>query len=43
MEYLDLKEDLNKNIITIINKENIELAYDTKTIEIKRWTYIKNS
>jgi MscS family membrane protein len=36
MEYLDLKEDLNKNIITIINKENIELAYDTKTIEIKR-------
>lgn len=36
MEFLDLKEELNKNIMTIINKENIELAYDTKTIEIKR-------
>lgn len=36
MEFLDLKEQLNKNIMEIINKENIGLAYDTKTIEIKK-------
>ena len=35
MEFLDIKEDLNKNIISILNNENIQLAYDTKTIEIK--------
>lgn len=36
IEYLDLKENLNKDIMTIINQENINLAYDTKTIEIKK-------
>lgn len=36
MEFLDVKEELNKEIMTLINKENIELAYDTKTIEIKK-------
>ena len=35
-EFLDVKEDLNKEIMILINKENIELAYDTKTIEIKK-------
>ena len=34
-EYLKLKEQINKNIIDVVNKNNIELAYDTKTIEIK--------
>lgn len=36
IEFLDLKEELNKEIIHIIHKEKIELAYDTKTIEIKK-------
>ena len=36
MEYLDLQEDVNKQIMNIVNKNNISLAYDTKTIEIKK-------
>lgn len=36
MEFLDLQEEVNKQIITILNKNNIGLAYDTKTIEIKK-------
>lgn len=36
MEFLDLQEELNKQIINIVNKNNIGLAYDTKTIEIKK-------
>jgi MscS family membrane protein len=36
MEFLDIKEELNKEIMKIVNKENLELAYDTKTIEIKK-------
>ncbi len=34
-EFLKLKEQVNKNIIDIVNRNNISLAYDTKTIEIK--------
>lgn len=36
MEFLDLKEELNKDIMRIIKKENIELAFDIRTVEIKR-------
>ncbi len=36
IEFLDVKEDINKLMIEILNKNEIELAYDTKTIEIKR-------
>lgn len=35
-EYLALKDLVNKEIINILNNEKIELAYDTKTIEIKK-------
>ena len=35
-EFLELKEIINEDIMTVINKEKIQLAYDTKTIEIKR-------
>ena len=35
-EFLELKDDVNRNIITILNKEKVSLAYDTKTIEIKK-------
>ena len=35
-EFLELKEIINKDIMAVINKEKIQLAYDTKTIEIKR-------
>lgn len=34
-EYLELKEQLNFGIMNLINTNKIELAYDTKTIEIK--------
>lgn len=30
--YLDLKQELNKEIMNLLNKEKVELAYDTKTI-----------
>lgn len=33
--YLAAKEKLNYEIMKIVNKNNIELAYETKTIEIK--------
>lgn len=35
-EYLKLKEELNFEIMNIINKNNIELAYDTKTIKLEK-------
>ena len=35
-EFLELKEEINEDIMTVINKERVQLAYDTKTIEIKR-------
>ena len=35
-EFLELKDGVNRNIITILNKEKVSLAYDTKTIEIKK-------
>ena len=33
--FLQMKEKINYLIMQIVNKNNIELAYDTKTIEIK--------
>lgn len=35
IEYLELKEQLNLDIMNLIHTNKIELAYDTKTIEIK--------
>lgn len=35
-EFLELKDGVNRNIVTILNKEKVSLAYDTKTIEIKK-------
>ena len=35
-EYLELKDEVNREIINILNNENVSLAYDTKTIEIKK-------
>ena len=37
-EYLNVKEQLNFGIMDIVHRNNIELAYDTKTIEIKNST-----
>lgn len=34
-EYMMLKDMINTEIISIIRKNNVDLAYDTKTIEIK--------
>ena len=34
-DYLEFKEQINYGIMNIVNQNNIELAYDTKTIEIK--------
>ena len=36
MQFLDLKEEFNKKLMDLVNRNNIGLAYDTKTIEIKR-------
>ena len=36
IEFLDLKEEVNKSIIDLLERNNVDLAYDTKTIEIKR-------
>lgn len=36
IDYLDITEGINENIIRIINNEKINLAYDTKTIGIKK-------
>lgn len=36
MEFLDLKEELNKDILSILDNLHIQLAYDTKTIELKK-------
>ena len=33
--YLDEKQDINYKIMKILKEENIELAYDTKTVHIK--------
>ena len=35
-EYLELKDEVNREIINILNNEKVSLAYDTKTIEIKK-------
>lgn len=35
-EFLELKDGVNRNIVTILNKEKVGLAYDTKTIVIKK-------
>lgn len=35
MEFLDLKEDLNKNIMKILEEENIKLECDTKIVQVK--------
>lgn len=35
-DFIELKEQLNFGIMNIINENKIELAYDTKTIEIKK-------
>ena len=32
----ELKEEVNKKLMDLVNRNNIGLAYDTKTIEIKR-------
>lgn len=37
MEFLDLKEDLNKNIMKTVNQEKMEFAHNTKTIEMKNY------
>lgn len=34
-DYLEIKEQLNLDIMNLINTNKIQLAYDTKTIEIK--------
>ena len=36
MEFLELKDGVNKEIVEILNREKIKIAYDTKTIEIKK-------
>ena len=36
VEYLELKDNVNKEIISILNQEKVSLAYDTKTIELKQ-------
>ena len=36
IQYLDLKEEFNKDIMYLVEKNQIGLAYDTKTIEIKK-------
>ncbi len=35
MEFLDLKEDINKKILKILEEENIKLEYDTKIVQVK--------
>ena len=35
-QYLKCKDVVNKDIIKILNSEKINLAYDTKTIELKK-------
>lgn len=37
MDYLEVSEQINKGLVSILNKEGIDLAYDTKTIEIKKY------
>ena len=36
MEFLKLKEELNYKIMNILAEERVELAYDTKTINLKK-------
>lgn len=36
MDYLKAKDSVNKDIVTILHNEKVSLAYDTKTIEIKK-------
>ncbi len=35
LEFLNEKENINYEMVKLVNKNGIELAYDTKTIEIK--------
>ena len=35
IEYLKIKENINYGIMDIVNRNGIELAYDTQTVEIK--------
>ena len=35
MEFLELKDGVNRELITILNKEKVSLAYDTKTVFVK--------
>lgn len=35
VSYLAEKENINRKIMTILREENIELAYDTKTVHVK--------
>lgn len=35
MHFLDLKEELNKNILKILEEENMKLEYDTKIVQVK--------
>ncbi len=35
MQFLDIKEDINKNILKILEEENIQLEYDTKIVQVK--------
>ena len=35
-EYLDIKEEINYNIIKILESENVEMAYNTQTMYLKR-------
>lgn len=42
IEFLEEKEIINYKIMEIVHKNNVELAYDTKTIEIKKaWGFHK--
>lgn len=35
-EYLDIKEEINYNIMKILESENVEMAYNTQTMYLKR-------
>ena len=35
-EYLDIKEEINYNVIKILENEGVEMAYNTQTMYLKR-------
>lgn len=35
-EYLDIKEEINYNVMKILESENVEMAYNTQTMYLKR-------